>query len=94
MIEARTEKLVFPAYGMRAYVWRQPDDAGQAVACGRLPAGMADDAIAGPERTHARVSWLPPCGLLRRLITASRPDRPPVPGRQPSRRSFFRPGRF
>ena len=54
LVEARPEGLELPARGMRAYLWRQPDDARRAEACPRLPAGMTDDVIVGLERAHAR----------------------------------------
>ena len=53
LVEARSEEVKLPAVGMRAYLWRQPDDARQAEACASLPAGMADHAMAGLERSHA-----------------------------------------
>jgi hypothetical protein len=49
LIKARAEEVELPAAAMHAHVWRQPDDAGRAEACARLPAGMADDAVAGFE---------------------------------------------
>ena len=53
LVEARAEEVKLPAFGMQAYLWRQPDDARRAEACARLPAGMADDVMAGLERSHA-----------------------------------------
>jgi hypothetical protein len=46
LILARTEEVVLSAYGMKAYRWRGADDARQAEACGRLPAGLRSDAMA------------------------------------------------
>ena len=43
---ARAEEVELPGAAMRAYVWHQPDDAQRTEACARLPAGLADDAMA------------------------------------------------
>ena len=53
LIVARAEEVELPAFGMRAYAWRQPDDARRAEACARLPAGMGGEVMAGLERGHA-----------------------------------------
>jgi 4-amino-4-deoxy-L-arabinose transferase-like glycosyltransferase len=53
LVEARADKVEVPAAGVLAYIWRQPDDVRRAEACAHLPAGMADDVIAGLERVHA-----------------------------------------
>jgi hypothetical protein len=54
LVEARSEEMKLPAYGVHAYLWRQPDDARRAEACARLPADMADDVMAGLGQGHAR----------------------------------------
>jgi hypothetical protein len=53
LIEAAAEEVKLPALDMKAYVWRQPDEARRAEACARLPAGLGDAAMAGLERSHA-----------------------------------------
>jgi hypothetical protein len=53
LIEAAAEEVKLPAFNMKAYVWRQPDDARRMQACARLPAGLGDD-VAGLERNHAQ----------------------------------------
>jgi hypothetical protein len=42
------------AFNIKAYVWRQPDDARRMQACARLPAGLGDDVVAGLKRNHAQ----------------------------------------
>jgi hypothetical protein len=54
LIEAAAEEVKLPAFGMKAYVWRQPHGARSAAACARLPAGLRDDSMAGQGRNHAR----------------------------------------
>jgi hypothetical protein len=53
-VEAAAEEIRLPAFGMKAYVWQQPDDARRAEACARLPGGLGDDVVAGLERNHAQ----------------------------------------
>ena len=53
LIEAAAEEVKLPAFNMKAYIWRQPDDARRMQACARLPAGLGDDVVAGLERNHA-----------------------------------------
>jgi hypothetical protein len=50
LVEGRAEEVELPAAAMRAYVWRQPDNARRSEACARLPASMADHATTGSER--------------------------------------------
>ena len=53
LVEAAAEEVELPAFGMKAYVWRQPDDARRAQACARLPGRLGDDVVARLERNHA-----------------------------------------
>jgi hypothetical protein len=53
LIVARAEEIDVPGFGMRAYAWRQPDDARRAEACARLPAGLSGEAMTALERGHA-----------------------------------------
>ena len=52
LVEAAAEEVELPAFGMKAYVWRQPDDARRAQACARLPGRLGDDVVARLERSH------------------------------------------
>jgi hypothetical protein len=54
LVEATAEEVKLPAFGMKAYVWRQPDDAGRAEACARLPARLGDDVVARLGGNHAQ----------------------------------------
>jgi uncharacterized membrane protein len=45
LIEARAEEFDVPGFGMRAYVWRQPEDARRAEACAQLPTGLRGEAM-------------------------------------------------
>jgi hypothetical protein len=53
LVTARAEEVKLPAFGMKAYVWRQPDDARRVQACARLPSGLGNDVLAGLGRNHA-----------------------------------------
>jgi hypothetical protein len=43
LVQARAEEVDLRAAAMHAYFWRQPDDAGRAEACARLPAALNRD---------------------------------------------------
>jgi hypothetical protein len=48
LVEAAAKKVELPAFGMKAYVWRQPDDARRAQACAHLPGRLGDDVVGAP----------------------------------------------
>ena len=52
LVEAAAEEVELPAFGVKAYVWRQPDDETRAQACARLPGRLGDDAVARLEPSH------------------------------------------
>lgn len=53
LIAARAEEIEVPAFGMRAFVWRTPDEDRRVGACAQLPARLGAGVIAGLGRGHA-----------------------------------------
>ena len=102
LVEAAAEEVELPAFGMKAYVWRQPDDARRAEACARLPAGLGDDVVAGLERSRCAISCLPGAACRAGLPAPAGPgadaartrgNRHPAGSRSRGGRSCFRPER-
>ena len=54
LIVVRAEEIDVPAYGMRAYLWHQTEDAGRAEACARLDDEVDGQTMARLERSHAQ----------------------------------------